>query len=173
LQHEFVNILFEELVMKKTLFLSLLLMFKTLVANAEWISEDNKIVTYRSNDNFETTKESIQQAITNQGLIISGTLHVSEMLDRTAKDLGISKSAYQKAEAFEFCSAVISHKMIQINPLNLTACPFTIAFFVKPEEPQVVYIAFRKPQLAGESQEITQEINTFLHGIVKEATGEL
>ncbi|MEY3219146.1 MAG: hypothetical protein RIT27_503 [Pseudomonadota bacterium] len=158
--------------MKKISLLFLVLMSSSFVTKAEFVSEDKMIVTYRSNDNFETVKENIQQAITNKGLIISGTLHVSEMLNRTAKDLGISKNVYQKAEAFEFCSAVISHKMIQVNPLNLTACPFTIAFFVKPEETNVVYLAFRKPQLAGESQEITQEINNFLHGIVKEATGE-
>jgi hypothetical protein len=62
--------------------------------------------------------------------------------------------------------------MIQVNPLNLTACPFTITFFIKTEENQHVYLAFRKPQLAGESKEISQEINAFLHSIVKEATGE-
>lgn len=153
-------------------FLFLVLMFSSLVIKAEFVSEDALIATYRSNESFETIKENIQQAITNKGLIISGTLHVSEMLNRTAKDLGISKNVYQIAEAFEFCSAVLSHKMIQVNPLNLTACPFTIAFFVKPEEPHVVYLAFRKPQLVGESKNISREINNFLHEIVKEATGE-
>lgn len=153
-------------------FLFLVLMFSSFITKAEFVSEDNLIATYRSNESFETVKENVQQAITNKGLIISGTLHISEMLNRTAKDLNISKNAYQKAEAFEFCSAVLSHKMIQVNPLNLTACPFTIAFFVKPEETNVVYLAFRKPQLAGESKEVSQEINNFLHSIVKEATGE-
>lgn len=152
--------------------LCLALMLSACATKAEFVSEDNLIATYRSNESFETIQENLQQAITNKGLMISGTLHVSEMLNRTAKDLGISKNVYQKAEAFEFCSAVLSHKMIQVNPLNLTACPFTIAFFVKPEENQSVYLAFRKPQLAGESKNISQEINTFLHGIVKEATGE-
>jgi uncharacterized protein (DUF302 family) len=144
----------------------------SLNVKAEFVSENNIMATYRTTDSFEVTKENLQQAITNKGLLISGTLHVSEMLNRTAKDLNISKNVYQKAEAFEFCSALLSHKMIQVNPLNLTACPFTIAFFVKPEESNVVYLAFRKPQLVGESKEIAQEINNFLHGIVKEATGE-
>jgi len=153
-------------------FLFLVLMFSSFITKAEFVSEDNLIATYRSNESFETVKENVQQAITNKGLIISGTLHISEMLNRTAKDLNISKNAYQKAEAFEFCSAVLSHKMIQVNPLNLTACPFTIAFFVKPEETNVVYLAFRKPQLVGESKEVSQEINNFLHSIVKESTGE-
>lgn len=156
--------------MKYSLFLALML--SAFATKAEFISEDNIIATYRSHESFETIKENLQQAITNKGLIISGTLHVSEMLNRTAKDLGIAKNAYQKAEAFEFCSALLSHKMIQVNPLNLTVCPFTIAFFVKPEEANIVYLAFRKPQLAGESKNISQEINIFLHEIVKEATGE-
>jgi uncharacterized protein (DUF302 family) len=155
--------------MKNLLFL---LSFFVFTVQAELVSEDNIITTYRSKESFETIKENLQQAITNKGLIISGTLHISDMLNRTAKDLNITKNAYQKAEAFEFCSAMLSHKMIQVNPLNLTACPFTIAFFVKSEENQYVYLAFRKPQLAGESKEISQEINAFLHSIVKEAMGE-
>lgn len=158
--------------MNNLLILLSFLIIQVFEVQAELISEDNIIVTYRSNESFETIKENLQQAITNKGLIISGTLHVSEMLNRTAKDLNIAKNAYQKAEAFEFCSALLSHKMIQINPLNLTACPFTIAFFVKPEETQSVYLAFRKPQLAGESKAISEEINNFLKEIVKEATGE-
>lgn len=156
--------------MKNLLFL---LSFLVVTVQAELVSEDNITATYRAKESFETIKENLQQAITNKGLIISGTLHVSDMLNRTAKDLHMTTNAYQQAEAFEFCSALLSHKMIQVNPVNLTACPFTIAFFVKPEETDMVYVAFRKPQLAGESKEISQEINKFLHEIVKEAIGEL
>ena len=51
-------------------FLFLVLMFSSFITKAEFVSEDNLIATYRSNESFETVKENVQQAITNKGLIL-------------------------------------------------------------------------------------------------------
>ena len=124
---------------------------------------------YQAEDDFDMLKEGVEVAITNLGLRVSGTLHVSEMLNRTGKDLGFEKKIYTKAESVEFCSAMISHKMTQTNPLNLGICPFTIALFIKPAEPETVYVSFRKIFLAGDNPALVTEIENMLHGIVREA----
>ncbi len=58
--------------------------------------------------------------------------------------------------------------MIQLNPLNLNVCPFTIAVFIKTDEPQQVYVAFTQPELLNDNgQKLTQEITAALREIVE------
>jgi len=151
---------------------ALLLLGSSLAVMAEPVLGNQPIMLYRSDDAFETVKENLETAIANQGLTVSGTLHVSEMLARTGPDLGFPKPVYSQAESLEFCSALMSHQMTQASPLNAAICPFTIALYVKTEEPGQVYVAFRKPRLAGDAQAVTEAVNTLLTTIVHEALGE-
>jgi len=128
------------------------------------------IATYESEEDFATVKENVVNAIINHGFTVSNTLHISEMLNRTGKDLGFPNAVYVIAESIEFCSASISHKMTQLSPLNLTICPFTIAIYNQPDKPDQVHVAFRKPHLVGKTPEkLEQEIETVLEAIVQEA----
>jgi len=129
-----------------------------------------KIVKKQVSDDFETTKENLEMAITGKGLRVSGTLHVSEMLNRTGKDLGFDKQIFAKAESLEFCSALISHKMAVADSANISVCPFTIAVYSYTEKPETVYISYRLPTLLGDAAEVTQDIKTLLDDIVTEAT---
>ena len=127
------------------------------------------VYVYRTSQfNFDDVRENLKLAIGMRGLLVSGTLHVHDMLARTGPDLGFTPP-YTQAESLEFCSALLSHKMTQLDPLNLVVCPFTVAFFVKPAEPDVVYVAFRKLALAGAADALTAELEGFLHGLVREA----
>ncbi|MCP5017164.1 MAG: DUF302 domain-containing protein, partial [Ketobacter sp.] len=36
---------------------------------------------------------------------------------------------FKKAESIEFCSALMSHRMMSADPSNLVLCPFTIAVY--------------------------------------------
>lgn len=131
---------------------------------------DAIIAAYRAEDNFATVKENVTNAIINHGLTVSNTLHISEMLNRTGQDLGFPNAVYTTAESIEFCSALISHKMTQLSPLNLTICPLTIAIYNPATEPKQTYVAFRKPHLVGKNHEqVEQEIETLLETIVEEA----
>jgi hypothetical protein len=132
-------------------------------------ANDSAVIFYPSDNDFETTRENIELAIINRGMLISGTLHVSDMLNRTGPDLGVKKNVYQKAESIEFCSAVLSHKMVQADFRNLVICPFTIAVFIKGDEPKQVYVAFRRHYLAGQSDEEAKAVFELLDGIVREA----
>ncbi len=132
-------------------------------------ANDKAVVVYKAAEGYDTVKENIEIAITNRGMLISGTLHVSDMLNRTGPDIGFAEPVYQRAESIEFCSAVLSHRMVRADPHNLVICPFTIALFVKTDEPEQVYVAFRRHFLAGDSDEAARAVFELLDGIAREA----
>lgn len=136
------------------------------------VTKDNNspIVIKELSDEFDSIKENIEMAVTDKGLRVSGTLHVSEMLNRTGPDLGFDKAIFEKAESVEFCSAVISHKMAVAHPSNISVCPFTIAVYTYTGKPETVYVSYRKPTLMGDAKEVTNDINDLLSSIVEEAT---
>ncbi len=145
-----------------------------IIGYANPIIDNAAMVVYQVEEDFETIKDDAEMAIADQGLIVSNTLHISEMLARTSKDLGFPKTVYGQAEALEFCSARLSHLMAQAGPMNLTACPFTIAIYTLADKPEEVFLAFRKPQLIGEEKAVStanKAINKLLKNIV-EATVE-
>ncbi len=122
----------------KTSVLAILLFVAAIAVNAETVASE-PVLTFTADDDYESVKENLQLAITGQGLRISGTLHVQEMLARTSKDLGYDSNIYAQAESFEFCSADISHRMIRADPRNLTVCPFTISFYTLAANPEQVF----------------------------------
>jgi uncharacterized protein (DUF302 family) len=123
---------------------------------------------YTSEESFEDVIDNIKMAIIDRGMLVSGTLHVSDMLNRTAPDLGFTE-LFAQAEAVEFCSALISHKMAQAAPENIVVCPFTIAAYVRKDQPGRVYVAYRRPRLAGDAEAVTAAILEMLDGIVQDA----
>lgn len=148
--------------------LALLLVTLTQLTSANGPST-SPVVVYRSAYGYADTIDNLKMAITDRGLLISGTLHVSDMLNRTAPDLGYSEM-FSKAESLEFCSALISHKMTQVAPENMAICPFTISVYIRNDEPEQVYVAFRRQFLAGDGETVADEIVTFMDELVKEAT---
>ncbi|MEW8458812.1 MAG: DUF302 domain-containing protein [Candidatus Thiodiazotropha endolucinida] len=126
------------------------------------------VKVFRSGEPFEDVVDNIKMAIVERGLLVSGTLHVSDMLNRTAPDLGYAE-VFTKAESVEFCSALISHKMAQAAPENIAICPFTIAVYVKQTDAEQVYVAYRSPHLAGKGKEVADEIIALMEGIIEDS----
>jgi uncharacterized protein (DUF302 family) len=126
------------------------------------------IAVFKADGAFADVVDNIKLAIEARGMLVSGILHVSDMLNRTGPDLGY-KQVFEKAESVEFCSAMISHKMTQVAPENMAICPFTIAVYVTTAEPDQVYVAYRRQQLAGDAAEVTAEVHELLNGIVEES----
>lgn len=90
---------------------------------------------------FADIKDNLTQAIEGRGLVISYTAQVSEMLDRTAVDLGATRRIYGSGEVLEFCSAKLSRQMMEADPRNLVFCPYTIAIYTLADKPGEVYVA--------------------------------
>jgi uncharacterized protein (DUF302 family) len=133
------------------------------------VNSTDSVVVYRAKDDFETVKLNLETAITDRGVTINNTLHISDTLNRTGKDVGFPNPVYVKAEALEFCSVLLAQRMMRANPANVAACPLTIAIYSTVAEPKQVYVVFRKPMLAAPSQPLAQEIEDWLRSIVRDA----
>lgn len=154
-------------------FLGTVLAINTVCADSHKSAENTesaaqtKIAT--TDDDYDSVKENVEMAITDRGLIVSGTLHISDMLNRTAKDLGIEKPIYKKAEGIEFCSAKISHKMAQVDPTNVSMCPFTVVIYQLNSSPEKTNVVYRFTKLNGDGAVLEKEITDLLQGIVEDA----
>jgi uncharacterized protein (DUF302 family) len=131
---------------------------------------DHMVVSTKAGS-FENVRDDVEMAITDRGMVVNNVSHVGEMLERTGKDLGASKQIFIKAEALEFCSAVVSRKMMEADSDNIVFCPYVISVYVVPEKPSEVRVAYRKPQITGSpaSQQALKAVDELLSGIVKDA----
>lgn len=135
------------------------------------LAADNYMVVSTKKGNFNDVRDDVEMAITDRGLVVNNVSHVGEMLERTGKDLGDGKQIFIKAEALEFCSAVVSRKMMEADPDNIVFCPYVISVYVVPEKPNEVRVAYRKPQIVGSpaSQKVLKTVDELLSGIVRDA----
>ena len=65
---------------------------------------------YESESSFDDVLQGLKLAIEERGMYINNVMHMSEMLERTGKDLGMDEVIYGRAESVEFCSAVLSRR---------------------------------------------------------------
>jgi len=123
------------------------------------------VVRHSAKGSYEEVRDAVVMAIEAKGLVVDRTAHVGAMLERTAKDVGATRRLYGQAEVLEFCSARISREMMEADPHQIVFCPYTIAVYTLPNEPGVVYVAFRSPpQRKG-----MEEVRKLLDGIVRDA----
>jgi len=129
------------------------------------------MVVFTKAGSFDDAKDAVEMAITERGMVVNNVSHVGEMLERTGKDLGNSRQIFLKAEALEFCSAVVSRKMMEADPDNIVYCPYVISVYVVPEKPHEVRVAYRRPQITGSpaSQQALKAVDELLSGIIKDA----
>ncbi|WP_306113710.1 MULTISPECIES: DUF302 domain-containing protein [unclassified Roseovarius] len=122
---------------------------------------EDQATTYAFDGAFEDAAFAVESAIIGRGLVIDYVSHTGEMLNRTAADVGSDKELFTEADIFLFCSAQISRKVMEADPMNIAHCPYGI--FVA-ERDGAVMIGYRNyPE--GEMQQV-QEL---LDGIVQEA----
>lgn len=135
---------------------------------------DDHMVLFKTTQSFEDARENVTNAITGKGMVINNVSHIGEMLARTGKDLGKAKPLYKAAESLEFCSAVVSRKMMEADPKNIVFCPYIISVYTLAADPKTTYIAYRKPQLVGspQSKAALRDVEKLLNDIVKEAVDQ-
>lgn len=126
---------------------------------------------YTSHGTFDDVRDNLELAITARGMVINNVSHVGDMLARTGKDLGTGTRVYAKAEALEFCSALLSREMMEINPHNIVYCPYVISVYTLPGEADRVYIAYRQPESAGSesSQRVLGKVEALLDEIIADS----
>lgn len=147
-----------------------LLLLSMLPASAAETNDYSKI--YPVKGSFTSVRDALVSAVEGHGLKVNHTNHISEMLDRTGEDLGASDKIYLNAEQIEFCSAVLSRKMMAADPRNILACPYSITVYNLPSQPDMVYVAYRKlPDAKNKaSQTLFGEVEKLLNDIILEGS---
>ncbi|AHD11023.1 DUF302 domain-containing protein [Phaeobacter gallaeciensis] len=129
-------------------------------------SDTSHMVSYQTALAFDDVTFGLENAITDRGLVVDHISHVGEMLERTRADVGSDVVLFEQAEVYSFCSASLSRKVMEANPMNITFCPYDIFVAQQPGE-ETTTIGFRAfPE--GEMQ----LIQTLLNDIVLEAIEE-
>lgn len=118
--------------------------------------------------NYEDVREDLELAITDRGMIVNNVSHIGNMLARTGKVVGASKQIFTEAESLEFCSSVISRRMMEADPHNIVFCPYIISVYTLPGEKNRVYLAYRRPLPVGSSasKHALQAVEKLLRSIV-------
>ena len=65
------------------------------------------------------------------------------MLDRTRADVGSDVVIFDQAEVFSFCSATLSRKVMEADPMNIAFCPYTIFVATTSADPNTTHIGYR------------------------------
>lgn len=137
-------------------------------------ADANPVVTYSTQGKFEDVRDELKLAIEGKGLVIDYHSFVNRMLERTGKDVGSGKKLYADAQAFVFCSAALSRRMMEADAANMAFCPYTLTVYATAAEPEKVYVAYRRPWRpdgSAASKSALREIETLLDGLAREATG--
>jgi len=128
-------------------------------ANGDEIS-----TVYPFDGSFEDATFGVESAIIDRGLVIDYISHTGEMLNRTGADVGSAKKLFESADVFLFCSAVLSRKVMEADPMNIAHCPYGI--FVTDQGGKVM-VGYRNYPDGP-----MQEVQALLDEIVKDAVGD-
>ncbi len=121
-------------------------------------------MTYPFDGSFDDATFAVENAIIERGLVIDYVSKIGEMLNRTAADVGSDVKIFDAADSFQFCSAVLSRKVMEADPMNIAQCPYAIFVIDRGGK---VEIGYRKmPE--GEMQ----QVQALLDEIAREAADQ-
>lgn len=134
------------------------------------------VVTYsKAGAPFGEIYDNLKMAIEAKGFVVDYESKISQMLERTGKDLGAaSQPLYADARALQFCSAQLSRKMMEADRANVVMCPYTLVVYATAAKPDQVHVAYRRPMRPGTgpaSQAALKEVEALLDGLAREAVG--
>lgn len=144
--------------MLRNLFLGLVM------AGLPQIAVAQDAITYPFDGSFEDASFAIENAIIDRGLVIDYTSHVGDMLNRTGADVGSDVAIFDNAQIFLFCSAAVSRRVMEADPMNIMHCPYGI--FVADMGGEVMIGHRDYPD------EPMQEVEALLDAIILEATAQ-
>ena len=137
-------------------------------------AEPGALVSYTKKAKFEDVRDDLKTAIEARGLVVDYHSHVNAMLERTGKDVASSKKVYRDAQAFVFCSAALSRRMMEADAANVAYCPYSVSVYATAAAPDQVVVAYQRPWRADgspASQAALAEVDKLLDGIAREALG--
>ncbi|QKT03059.1 DUF302 domain-containing protein [Ectothiorhodospiraceae bacterium 2226] len=137
---------------------------------AEPVVDDEFMVVYRTDSSFADVREFVEMGITDRGMVVNNVAYISNMLERTRGDVG-GAALYTEGEALEFCSATLSRDTMAADIHNIVFCPYVIAVYVKADEPDAVYVGYKRmPRVKDEKSRATLiAVEELLDEIVQDA----
>lgn len=84
------------------------------------------VITYDFDGDFGDATFAVESAIIDRGLVIDLVSHVGDMLNRTGADVGSDTEIFTNADIFLFCSAAVSRRVMEADPMNIVHCPYSI-----------------------------------------------
>ncbi|MCB1734651.1 MAG: hypothetical protein H6981_11560 [Gammaproteobacteria bacterium] len=133
------------------------------------VADEGPVFSYVTDLEYDEVKDNIKLAITGRGINIANELHASDMLNRTGPDLGFERPVFKHAETIEFCSAVISLRLVEKTPDNVVMCPFAVSLYQLNASPEQTHVAYRIPVGFDGSEAVYTEVAELISGIVREA----
>ncbi len=131
---------------------------------------DERYAVYESDSSFGDVIDGLKLAIQERGMYINNVMHMDEMLERTGKDLGMDETIYTHAQSIEFCSALLSRRMTAEDPTRIVNCPFIIAVYTLPDEPDTTYVVHRRiPADETDASPVMREVADMLQGVAEGA----
>ena len=137
------------------------------------VAAEPHIVTHAVQGSFDDVRLDLETAIINRGLVVDYEAFVGEMLKRTGADVGSDVEIFSRAESFQFCSAVLSRRMMEADPTNLGFCPHIVFAFERPGAEGTVHVGYRLLPETGsaETRAALAAVNALMDEIVREAAG--
>lgn len=134
------------------------------------MAAESYTVLFKTQGDFEFVRALVETSIQGKGLKINHTNKIAEMLERTGKDLGVTKQVYVDGEQFEFCSATVSRQMMEADPHAIVMCPYIVSVYTIPNDKHV-YISYRKPAATKNPalKKALADVEKLLTEIIKDA----
>ena len=147
--------------------------FAVASASAPTLADNTTVKSYEFKATYEDAVFDLGEALTNKGLVIDHKAGVVNMLNRTAKDLGISKTIYKHGEVVEFCSAKLSRAAMEADPLNMAFCPYSMFVYETTANPGKITIGYKILSGASSpaSKKVLDAVNKLMDDMVREAAG--
>ena len=147
------------------------LLLALLCAPADARSPELKVVAV--NATFDDVRENVEDAILKRGFVIDYTAYIGNMLNRTAKDVGATRRIYDKALTVQFCSSVLSRRMMEADPANIGFCPYVVFLYTLEGQPSTTYVGYRNLPLSDLPAEraAIEAVGSMLEAIAREAAG--
>ena len=121
------------------------------------------VITFDFDGSFEDATFAIESAILDRGLVIDLVSHVGDMLNRTGEDMGADTMIFEHADIFLFCSAAISRRVMEADPMNIVHCPYSIFVAERDGEVMIGHRAYPDGPM--------QEVEAMLDSIILDAQG--
>ncbi len=122
------------------------------------------VITFDWDGSFDDATFAIESTIVDRGLVIDLVSHVGDMLNRTASDVGSEEMIFDQADIFLFCSAAISRRVMEADPMNIVHCPYSIFVTESEGEVMIGHRAYPDGPM--------QEVEALLDSIILDARGQ-